>query len=106
MKKKIIVCEAKAFAFSKTPYEMHQEYLNVFCDKKDKLCYLSKHKRRVEWIKNHIDDVIEFYKLEKGKWKIDDIFITNEIIVSNEFYHKHQKIILYSDITPSVILRL
>lgn len=105
-KKKIIVCEAKAFSFSKTPYEMHQEYLDVFCDKGNKLCYLSKHKRRVEWIENHVDDVIEFYKLEKGKWRIDDIFITNEIIVSNEFYHKHQKIILYSDITPSAILKL
>ena len=50
------VVEVKNFGFSKTPYEMHQEYLRIFCDNGDKLCYISKHKRRVEWIKAHIDD--------------------------------------------------
>jgi len=97
-KKKIIVVEVKNFGFSKTPYEMHQEYLRIFCDNGDKLCYISKHKRRVEWIKAHIDDVLIQYNLQKGNWKVEDLLIVNEAIISNEYYHQNQKLLLYTDI--------
>ena len=66
--KKIVVIEVKDFSFAKTPYEMHQEYLSVFCDKGNKLCYVSKHKKRVAWIAEHIDDILLQYNLPKGKW--------------------------------------
>ncbi len=102
-KKKIIVAEVKDFSFTKSPYEMHQEYLRVFCDQKGELCYISKHKRRVAWIKNHIDDIIKHYNLAHGKWKIDDVLILNEQIISNEYYHINQKTILYADISKESI---
>ena len=102
-KKKIIVAEVKDFSYTKSPYEMHQEYLRVFCDQKDKLCYISKHKRRVNWMKNHIEDIITHYNLAQGKWKIDDVLILNEEIISNEFFHINQKAILYADISKKSI---
>ena len=102
-KKKIIVVEVKNFNFSKTPYEMHQEYLKIFCDYGDKLCYISKHKRRVKWIKEHIDDVLVHYKLSGKNWKVDDLLIVNEDIISSEYYHQKQKIMLYSDIDKKAI---
>lgn len=105
-KKKIIVIEVKNFGFSKTPYEMHQEYLRIFCDNGEKLCYISKHKRRVEWVKTHIDDVLIQYDLQKGKWKVDDLLIVNEAIISNEYYHKNQKILLYTDIDKKSIMNI
>ena len=77
-----------------------------FCDKGDKLCYVSKHKRRVAWIKEHISDVISHYGLENGTWSVGEVMIVNEIIVSNEYYHKHQKIVLFSDITEKLIKSL
>lgn len=105
-KKKIIIAEVKDFSFSKSPYEMYQEYLKVFCDQNDKLCYISKHKRRVEWMKKHLQDIIIHYHLDPVKWKIDDILIVNEDIVCNEYYHLEQKILLYSDISQSSINRI
>lgn len=105
-KKRIVVCEVKDFSVTKSPYEMYQEYLEVFCDKGDKLCYVSKHKRRVAWIKEHISDVISHYGLENGTWSVGEVMIVNEIIVSNEYYHKHQKIVLFSDITEKLIKSL
>ena len=102
-KKKIIVAEVKDFSFTKSPYEMHQEYLRVFCDQKDKLCYISKHKRRVTWMKNHIEDIIKHYNLDHGNWKIDDILILNEQIISNEYFHINQKTILFADISKESI---
>ena len=105
-KKKIVVVEVKDFSFAKTPYEMHQQYLSVFCDEGEKLCYVSKHKRRVAWVKQHVDDVIEKYNLNQGKWKVTDALIVDEAIVSNEFYHENQTIFLYSELTDEAFKKL
>lgn len=106
IKKKIIITEVKDFSFTKSPYEIHQEYLKVFCDQNDKLCYISKHKRRVEWMKKHLQDIIKHYHLDSVNWKIDDLLIVNEDIVSNEYYHLKQKILLYTDISKDSINKI
>ena len=103
---RIIVGEVKDFSYTKSSYEMYEEYQRVFCDNGSKLCYISKHKRRVQWIKDHINDIIKQYNLPKGNWSVQDVFITNEVIVSNEIYHKNQKILLYSEINEKKILKL
>lgn len=102
----IIVGEVKDFSFTKNAYEMYQEYQNVFCDNGSKLCYISKHKRRVKWVEEHISDVIMQYNLPKANWTVRDVLITNDVIVSNEIYHKKQKILLYSQINKKSIMNL
>lgn len=105
-KKKIIVGEVKDFSFAKSPYEMQQQYIEVFCDTDKKLCYMSKHKRRVGWIKEHMDDVIDHYHLSKDNWRVDDVLVLSEPIISNEYYHKNQKTILFSDILEKNVFKL
>lgn len=105
-KKKIVVVEVKDFSFAKTPYELHQQYKEVFCDDGDKLCYISKHKKRVNWVKEHINDIVEKYKLEQGKWKVFDALVVDESIISNEFYHQNQTIILYSELSDEIFKRI
>lgn len=105
-KKKIIVSEVKDFSFSKTPFEMQQQYIKVFQDDGKKLCYMSKHKKRVSWIEKHIDDVIEHYNLGKGKWKVVNVLIVSEPITSKEFYNVNQKMILFTDINKKNIMAL
>ena len=106
LKHRIIVGEVKDFSFTKSSYEMYQEYQKVFCDNGSNLCFVSKHKRRVQWIKEHINDVIKHYNLPKGNWSVRDVFITNEVIVSNEVYHKNQNILLYSEINEKRVNKL
>ncbi len=101
-KKMIVVGEVKDFSFSKNPYEMDQEYKRIFVDG-DKPCYMTKHKRRAQWVNTHIDDVIAHFKLHKGKWSVKTVMFTSEEIVSNAFYHKGEKIIVYSQITEKNI---
>ena len=105
-KKKIVVMEVKDFAFSRTPYEINREYMSIFCDSDGKLCYISKHKRRVEWVKSHINDVIVQYNLPTGKWKVSDALIVNEPIISDSYYHKNQKILLFSELDYKTINNL
>jgi len=101
-KHKIIVGEVKDFSFAKNPYEMNQEYQRIFIDS-DKPCYITKHKRRVAWVADHLSDVIAHYKLTGKKWSVQSAMFVSEEIVSNEFYHAHEKIIVYSDITEKNI---
>lgn len=99
---KIIVGEVKDFSFAKNPYEMQMEYKKIFIDDK-KPCYITKHKRRVSWIKDHIDDVLLQFNLKKGKWSVEMALFVSVEIVSNQFFHKNENVIVYSDITEALI---
>lgn len=97
-KQKIVVGEVKDFSFAKNPYEMEQEYKRIFVDGK-KPCYMTKHKRRADWIKKHLEDVKTHFNLSDGNWSVKTVmFVSNEII-SNSFYHRNERIIIYSQIS-------
>ena len=100
--RKIVVGEVKDFSYAKNPYEMDQEYQRLFVDTK-KPCYISRHKRRVEWVKNHVEDVKAHFQLLGEKWVVKDTLFVSDEIVSNAFYNKGQKIIVYSEITEKSI---
>ena len=106
IKKRIVVCEVKDFSYTKNAYEMYQEYQSVFCDNGSKLCYISKHKRRLNWVKEHIEDVIKYYNLPAGNWTVRDLLITNEVIIGNEVYHMNQTILLYSELNEKRVLKI
>ena len=95
--KEIIVAEVKEFSFAKNPYEMYQEYTKIFVDGK-KPCCLTKHKRRVDWVKKHKGDVLTHCKINSGGWIVKSVMFVSEPIISNLYYHRHENIIVYSDI--------
>lgn len=90
--------EVKDFSFAKNPYEMDQEYKRIFVDG-DKLCYMTKHKRRAAWVKEHLEAVKTHFNLPEGNWLVKTVMFVSEEVVSNAFYHQDEKIIVYSDIT-------
>lgn len=97
-KRKIVVGEVKDFSFAKNPYEMDQEYKRIFVDGK-KPCYMTKHKRRVAWVQEHLEDVKAHFDLADGKWTVKPVMFVSEEIVSNAFYHRNEQIIVYSQIS-------
>lgn len=100
--RKIIVGEVKDFSFAKNPYEMNQEYKRIFVDDK-KPCYMTKHKKRTDWIKKHMEDVKMHFGLKGEKWVVKTAMFVSEEIISNAFYHKNIKIIVYSNITEEAV---
>ena len=101
-KRKIVVGEVKDFSFAKNPYEMDQEYKRIFVDG-DKPCYMTKHKRRAAWVKDHLEDVKAHFNLPDGKWSVRTVMFVSEEIVSNAFYHQNETIIVYSDISAESV---
>lgn len=97
---RIYVSEVKDFNFSRNPYEMHLEYQKMFIDTKKERCFATKHGRRVDWIKNHIEDVKEYYGLNTTiTWDVIGVFIVSEPLISNEVYHKRLKIISKAELS-------
>lgn len=98
----IIAFEVKDFSFAKNPYEMEQEYKRMFVDG-EKTCFVTKHKRRVDWLITHINDVIEEFNLNPGKWIVKEAYIVDEEIISNIYHKKGKTILLYSTLNEMMI---
>ena len=99
----IILIETKDFTSVKNYYELYQEYERLFVDKERKKCFLTKHKRRVDWIENHIDDVIEEYSLQKGTWRVKYMFVTNEHCTANDIFNMNEKIYSIKEINEQIL---
>ena len=99
IKKKVIgVIETKDLDTSKNYYEIKNEYTELF-DKDNPKCFYNKHKKRVAWIQSHLNDVIEEYNLPSIKWKIKDMFIVNDFIVSKKVFNIDVNIHTLRDLT-------
>lgn len=96
-KKTIGIVETKNFSISKNYYEISNEYKKMF-DLKKKNCLYNKHKRRVEWVKEHLGDLIIEYNLPNTNWKIKDMFIVEDYIVSKEVYGINVEIYTLKDL--------
>lgn len=85
-KKTIGVIETKKFNISKNYYEIRNEYKEMF-DQNNPKCFYNKHKRRVKWIEEHLSDVIEEFNLPKGNWKVKDMFVVDDYIISKKAFN-------------------
>lgn len=104
--KKIVVGEVKDFKLSKNPYEIYCEYREMFEDSENKKSYSTKLRRRSEWVKKHIEDVKQQYNLKGEGWRVYNVFIVNEHLVSKNVYGKDENIIAVSDISLKKLTNL
>lgn len=105
IKKKIIgVIETKNFNISKNYYEIQNEYKEMF-DQNNSKCFYNKHKKRVNWVNEHINDFIEEFNLPKGKWKIRDMFVVEDYILSKKTYNVDVNIHTLRDLDEKILLK-
>lgn len=102
----IVLVETKDFSFSKNPYEMYNEYQNMFVDNPNRKSYSTKHYRRAKWIEENIDDILIQFNLKKSKWSIKPVFIVSEYIISNFVYDKGEKIISITELDEVKLLKI
>lgn len=56
--------------------------------------------------KKHVEDIKQQYNLKGDNWKIYNVFIVNEHLVSKNVYRKDQNIIAVSDISLKELTNL
>ena len=98
----IIVTEVKNFRFSRNPREINIEYEKMFVDK-HKTCFATKHSKRVQWIRNHILDVIQGFKLENVMWNVTGLFIVNQPLISKHIFKQQIKCISKTELCIEAI---
>lgn len=81
----VYVAEVKDFNFSRNPYEIQLEYQKMFVDG-EKRCYATKHNRRVDWVREHLEDLKAQYGLDNELWDISGLFIVSEPLISTQIY--------------------
>lgn len=94
----IYVAEVKDFDFSRNPYEIQFEYQKMFVDGKKK-CYVTKHERRVNWIKEHMEDLKKQYGLDNIAWEISGLFIVSEPLISAQIYRKSIEVVSEAELS-------
>lgn len=95
---RIYVAEVKDFNFSRNPYEIQLEYQKMFVDGKKK-CYATKHGRRVDWVKEHLEDLKIHYQLADDIWNVYGLFIVSEPLISTQVYHQKLEVISRAELS-------
>lgn len=99
----IYVAEVKDFNLSRNPYEIQLEYKKMFVDDKKK-CFATKHKRRVEWVREHLEDLKLQYRLDNSAvWRVKSLFIVSEPLISNQIYGKDIEVVSKSELSVEKI---
>ena len=77
--------EAKSLTVAKTPSEVRNEFDSLFRDTEDKICAVSHHLERIEWLKHHIKDVLEEFGIDPNdapSWTIKPILVLDKNLLS------------------------
>ncbi len=83
-KHRIYLIEAKNYQYSKNMAEFGFE-LNEFIGTPKKKGFVEKQMNRVDWAKNHIDDVKKEYELDNGNWKVLYTFLSDKPLLCSVF---------------------
>ena len=100
----INVIETKDFYLSKNFYEIYNEYSKMFDISNDKSFYC-KHMKRVEWIKEHLEDVIKHYNLPNRTWKVTYLFVVDDNLISKDVFDLDIKITTIRKMTKDILLK-
>lgn len=92
----ILAVEVKSFRYARNPYEMAMEHKAMFEGEKS---FQNKHQRRVDWLREHINDIKTQYRLVDANWRIKGVFIVNEPQVSKDVYKHEIDIISKSELS-------
>ena len=95
---RLIVTEVKNFRYSRNPYEIQQEHEKMFVDGSSS-CFVTKHKKRITWIAEHLEDLKQQYGLDNRTWKVTGLFIVNQALISSYVYKQDIRCISTSELS-------
>ena len=100
----INLIETKDFSLSRNFYEMHNEYKKMF-DFQDKKSFYNKHMKRVNWAKEHIEDIRTQYSLPNKEWKITYLFIVDDNLISKDVFKVKVNITTLKRLTRDLLFK-
>lgn len=81
---KIFIVEVKDYSLARNINDLSIEIKKLFEDDEKSKSTYEKHITRYNWVLNHLDDVCIEYKLNRNKWNVVPLFVTNQPMVSRK----------------------
>jgi hypothetical protein len=77
--KRVLVVECKDLSAARTPYEMANEFNELFAGREGKKSIVEKHHARTAWVEENIGAVLNFLKVSStGRWKVIPLIIVDQ----------------------------
>jgi hypothetical protein len=80
----ILAVEAKDFEIARTPAEIANELEKLFSGKKGKKSTIELHSKRIDWLRQHLDDVILSLGADGGTapWRVIGVVVTSDPLIT------------------------
>ncbi|MDA4112028.1 MAG: hypothetical protein OK439_05775 [Thaumarchaeota archaeon] len=76
---RVLVTECKDLSAARTPYEMANEFNELFVGRAGKKSIVEKHQARNLWVKENLKAVLAFLKLDlKAEWKVIPLIVVDQ----------------------------
>jgi hypothetical protein len=77
-RKLVSLVECKDLAQARTPYEMASEITNLFLGSSCKKAIVLLHKRRTDWVREHLTELLDWLKIKPAKgWKLESLIVVD-----------------------------
>jgi len=91
---RLMAVETKDRAIARNPSEVAREIESLFIDKANRPCVVSRHQKRVNWTREHLDEVLSYLKIARsGRWRVDAVLVVDEEILSPYFAKSAIKVV-------------
>jgi hypothetical protein len=105
--KKIVVIECKDLGIARNAIEISRELEYLFVDKEKQVSTMTKHLRRVYWISDNINLVLNTFNiLDHKRWKVDSFILVSSEMMAPHFHRSKVPVYSYSlfisDYLPSL----
>jgi hypothetical protein len=96
----IVAVEAKDFEIARTPAEIANELEKLFSGNRGKKPTIDLHGRRVDWLRQHLDDVVVSFEVESGdrSWQVIGAVVTSDPLITPLVSSSMLPVIPYDDL--------
>jgi hypothetical protein len=92
--KRIMPVECKDLVRARASHEMANEIANLFLGQNGKASFVEKHQRRVEWLREHIGEVLDWLGLpQDGDWQIEPLIVVDQELMTPYLYTSPMRVV-------------
>ena len=97
--KRIKPVECKDLARARAPHEMANEIANLFLGQNGKASFVEKHQRRVDWLREHIGEVLDWLQLSRdGDWQVEPLIVVDQELMTPYLYASPIRVIAFAEL--------
>jgi hypothetical protein len=96
---RVLVIECKDLSVARTPYEMANEFNELFVGRAGKKSIVEKYQARNAWVKENVSAVLAFLKLDlKAEWKVVPLIVVDQPLPATYIRESPTQVLSFEEI--------